>query len=168
MATAKATQGREYNWNLKNTSKLRRFSTSFHESSYPAFPVVAPSPQTREDTINSRLVTPTTNTGPHLLVYNICLIVCVSVVDTGDNFATGVNDTVRKFCSSQLSIKYYFPRSIFFHFISPHRPATWAGSRAGSPVSGSLSATTPAVNSRLSERHRGYTMTNNISNNDGT
>ncbi len=27
----------------------------------------------------------------------------------------------------------------FFHFISPHRPATWAGSRAGSPVSLSLS-----------------------------
>jgi hypothetical protein len=61
-----------------------------------------------------------------------------------------------------------FLTAYFFHFISPHRPATWAGSRAGSPVSGSLSATTPAVNSRLSERHRGYTMTNNISNNVGT
>jgi len=28
-----------------------------------------------------------------------------------------------------------FPTGTLFHFISPHRPATWAGSRAGSPVS---------------------------------
>ncbi len=37
--------------------------------------------------------------------------------------------------SSQPSTKYYFPHRTLFHFISSHRPATWAGSRAGSPVS---------------------------------
>jgi hypothetical protein len=51
-------------------------------------------------------------------------------------------------CPSQPSTKYYFPRRTFFHFISPYRPATWTGSRAGSPVSESLSATTPVVNTR--------------------
>jgi hypothetical protein len=38
-------------------------------------------------------------------------------------------------CSSQPSTKYYFPHRTLFHIISPHRPATWTGSRAGSPVS---------------------------------
>jgi hypothetical protein len=31
--------------------------------------------------------------------------------------------------------KYYFPHRTLFHFIYPHRPASWAGSHAGSPVS---------------------------------
>jgi hypothetical protein len=44
-------------------------------------------------------------------------------------------------CSSQSSIKHYFPSCTLFHFISPYRPATWAGSRAGSPVSVSLKHT---------------------------
>jgi hypothetical protein len=35
----------------------------------------------------------------------------------------------------QPSTKYYFSYRTLFHFISPHHPATWAGSRAGSPVS---------------------------------
>jgi hypothetical protein len=40
-------------------------------------------------------------------------------------------------CSSQQSIKYLFPfpHRTLFQFMSPHRPATWAGSRAGAPVS---------------------------------
>ncbi len=29
----------------------------------------------------------------------------------------------------------FFPHCTLFQFIFPHRPATWAGSRAGSPVS---------------------------------
>jgi hypothetical protein len=33
------------------------------------------------------------------------------------------------------STKYYFLYRTLFHLISFHRPATWAGSRAGSPVS---------------------------------
>ncbi len=41
-------------------------------------------------------------------------------------------------CSSQPSTKYYFSRCTFFHFISIHPPATWAGSRVGSQVSVSL------------------------------
>ncbi len=38
-------------------------------------------------------------------------------------------------CSSQPSTKYFFPHRTLFPFISPHRPGTWAGSRAGSPLS---------------------------------
>jgi hypothetical protein len=50
---------------------------------------------------------------------------------------------IRYFCSalaalSQPSTIYYFPHRTLFHLISPHRPATWVGSRAGSPVSVSL------------------------------
>ncbi len=29
---------------------------------------------------------------------------------------------------------YFFPRRTQFYFICPHRPASWAGSRATSPV----------------------------------
>jgi hypothetical protein len=36
--------------------------------------------------------------------------------------------------SSQPSTKYFFPRRTIFHFIIPHSPATWVGSRAGSPA----------------------------------
>ncbi len=43
-------------------------------------------------------------------------------------------------CSSQPSTKYYFTSRRPFHYISRHRPATWAGSRAGSPVSVSLTS----------------------------
>jgi hypothetical protein len=39
---------------------------------------------------------------------------------------------------SQPSTKYYFPRRTLFHYISPHLSATWAGRRAGLPVSVSL------------------------------
>ncbi len=41
-------------------------------------------------------------------------------------------------CSSQPSTKYFFSSPHTFHFISPHLRATWAGSRAGSPVFVSL------------------------------
>ncbi len=41
-------------------------------------------------------------------------------------------------CSHQPSTKYYLPHSTLFQYISPYRPATWAGSRAGSPVYVSL------------------------------
>jgi hypothetical protein len=37
--------------------------------------------------------------------------------------------------ASQPSTKYYFSYRTLFQFISSHRPATWEGSRAGSPVS---------------------------------
>jgi|688.fasta_scaffold709474_1 hypothetical protein len=39
---------------------------------------------------------------------------------------------------SQVRIQILFPCRTLFHFISPHRPATWASSLAGSPVSVSL------------------------------
>ncbi len=42
----------------------------------------------------------------------------------------------------QRRTKYHFPLHTFFHFSSPHRPATWVGSRAGSPASVSLSKAT--------------------------
>jgi hypothetical protein len=35
----------------------------------------------------------------------------------------------------------YFPHCTLFHFISPHRPATWAGMHAGSPIAVSLDRT---------------------------
>jgi hypothetical protein len=41
-------------------------------------------------------------------------------------------------CSSQPSTKYYFHRRTLFHFISPYCLGTWAGRRAGSPISVSL------------------------------
>ncbi len=37
--------------------------------------------------------------------------------------------------SSQPSTKDFFPHRTLFQFLSHHRPASWAGSRAGSPVS---------------------------------
>jgi hypothetical protein len=42
---------------------------------------------------------------------------------------------------SQPSTKYYFPHRTLFYFLSPHRPATWAGRRSGSPGSVSLGIT---------------------------
>ncbi len=36
--------------------------------------------------------------------------------------------------SSQPSAKYFFPHRTQFRFLCPHRPASWAGSCAGSPV----------------------------------
>ncbi len=36
--------------------------------------------------------------------------------------------------ASQPSTKHYFPHLTLFHFINPHRLATWAGRRAGLPV----------------------------------
>ncbi len=38
-------------------------------------------------------------------------------------------------CSSGPSTKYFFPSHPLLQFLCPHRPARWAGSRAGSPVS---------------------------------
>ncbi len=38
-------------------------------------------------------------------------------------------------CSNQPGTKHFFPHRTLFHFICPHRSATWAGSRAWSPVS---------------------------------
>jgi hypothetical protein len=38
-------------------------------------------------------------------------------------------------CSGQLSTKYFFTHRTQFQFMCPHRLATWAGSRAGPPVS---------------------------------
>ncbi len=39
-------------------------------------------------------------------------------------------------CSNMPSTKYFFPhRTLGFQFLCPHLPASWAGSRAGSPFS---------------------------------
>jgi hypothetical protein len=38
-------------------------------------------------------------------------------------------------CSSRPSTKYFFPHRTLFQFLCPNRSASWAGSRAGSPVS---------------------------------
>jgi hypothetical protein len=38
-------------------------------------------------------------------------------------------------CFNQPSTKYYVSHRTLFHFISTHHPATWAGGRAGPPVS---------------------------------
>ncbi len=38
-------------------------------------------------------------------------------------------------CSSRPNTKYFFPHRTLFRFLCPHRPASLAGSRAGSPVS---------------------------------
>ncbi len=32
-------------------------------------------------------------------------------------------------------VKFFFIEAYFFHFLSPHSPPIWAGSRAGMPVS---------------------------------
>jgi hypothetical protein len=47
-------------------------------------------------------------------------------------------------CSSQPSTKYFSPHRTLFHFLCPHRPASKAGSRAGSPVSWRVSLVIPA------------------------
>ncbi len=38
-------------------------------------------------------------------------------------------------CPSRPCTKYFFPQQTLFQFLYPHRPASWAGNRAGSPVS---------------------------------
>ncbi len=38
-------------------------------------------------------------------------------------------------CCSRPNTKLYFPHRTLFQFLCSHRPASWAGSRAGSPVS---------------------------------
>jgi hypothetical protein len=45
-------------------------------------------------------------------------------------------------CSSRHSTKYFFPHRSLFQIICPHRPACWASSRAGSPVSYYMSLVT--------------------------
>jgi hypothetical protein len=42
-------------------------------------------------------------------------------------------------CSSRTSTKYFVTHRTFFKFLYPNRPASWAGSRAGSPVSSYVS-----------------------------
>jgi hypothetical protein len=65
----------------------------------------------------------------------------------GDSWSTfGSLGLSTDFCPALAALvsprtKYYFPRRTLFHFISPHRPATGADSRAGSPVSVFLCAT---------------------------
>jgi hypothetical protein len=46
---------------------------------------------------------------------------------------------IRLGCSSPPSTKYFYPHRTLFPFLRPHRPASWAGSRAGSPVFVSVS-----------------------------
>jgi hypothetical protein len=50
----------------------------------------------------------------------------------------------RDFCSALAAIagpdpNIFFPRRTLFQFLCPNRPASWAGSRVGSPVSYCLS-----------------------------
>ncbi len=44
-------------------------------------------------------------------------------------------------CSSRQSTKTFFPHRPLFQCLCPHRPASWAGSHAGSPVSSYVSLT---------------------------
>jgi hypothetical protein len=46
-------------------------------------------------------------------------------------------------CSSWPSTKIFFPHRTLFQFLCLHRPASWAGSRAGSPVSWFVSLFVP-------------------------
>ncbi len=46
-------------------------------------------------------------------------------------------------CSCQVSTKEFFSHRTLFQFMYPHCPATWAGSRAGTPVSECVSPTFP-------------------------
>ncbi len=45
-------------------------------------------------------------------------------------------------CSCQPSTKYFFPHRTMFQIMCPHSSATWAGSRAGPPVSACVSVDT--------------------------
>jgi hypothetical protein len=53
--------------------------------------------------------------------------------------SSGCRAGTRDFCSALAAldgpVKYFFPRRTLFQFLCPHCPASWAGSRAGSPVS---------------------------------
>jgi hypothetical protein len=44
--------------------------------------------------------------------------------------------------------KYFFPHCILFHFTFPHCPETWAGSRAGPPVTYNVSLLLPLVQTK--------------------
>ncbi len=46
-------------------------------------------------------------------------------------------------CPGQPITKYFFPHRALFQFMCPHRPETWAGSRAGPPVSECVSPGKP-------------------------
>ncbi len=60
-------------------------------------------------------------------------------------------------CSSWPSIKYLFPPRTLFQFLCIRRPASWAGSRAGSPVSWYVSLQPPLETLRRSSRpHRPF------------
>ncbi len=58
-----------------------------------------------------------------------------SFVGSLDSFCRCKKIYVQPWCCSRPSTKYFFPHRIIFQLICPHRPASWAGSRAGSPVS---------------------------------
>jgi hypothetical protein len=48
-------------------------------------------------------------------------------------------------CFSQPSTKYFFPHRTLLQFLRPQYPASWAGSRAGSPVSYCVSLVAIAI-----------------------
>ncbi len=56
-------------------------------------------------------------------------------------------------CSRRPSTKYFFPHRTSFQFLCPHRPASWAGSRAGSPVSQYMhcKGTIPKIRNKYSQ-----------------
>ncbi len=58
-------------------------------------------------------------------------------------------------CSGQKRIKYVFPHRTLINFMCLHRPAAWAGSRAGPPVSKCVSPGNPLpITQRKEERGR--------------
>jgi hypothetical protein len=55
-------------------------------------------------------------------------------------------------CSSRTSTKYFFSRRTLFQLLYPNRPASWAGSRAGLPVSSYVSLDTQPYSNYNSHR----------------
>ncbi len=47
----------------------------------------------------------------------------------------GTRDFVLPWLLYSAQYKVFIPHPILFHFLLPHRQASWAGSRAGSPIS---------------------------------
>ncbi len=67
-----------------------------------------------------------------------CPLLTVETEANGDLWSTneGGSSMVGSLgCSSQLNKNIFFPHRTLFHFKWPHCPASWTGSRAGSPVS---------------------------------
>jgi hypothetical protein len=79
-------------------------------------------------------------------IYGIFLLQCTR--ERGPTWAVSLDSSCRYssffqqwlLLSAQCKIL-FSSHCTLFHFFSPHRPATWAGSRAGSPVSVSLEHT---------------------------